>query len=103
MLLRVKSSGRNIDVGFGDTGVVVHLDKGKITDVSGEEARLEFFEDWVGGEEVDTGEGNLKQETSERNQKRSRVTGTENKLVITSGEAVTAAKSLQSCPTLCDP
>lgn len=43
MLLRVKSSGRNIDVGFGDTGIVVHLDKGKVTDVSGEEARWEFF------------------------------------------------------------
>ena len=43
MLLRVKSSGRNIDVGFGDMGIVVHLDKGKVTDVSGEEARWEFF------------------------------------------------------------
>lgn len=43
MLLRVKSSGRNIDVGFGDMGVVAHLDKGKITDVSGEEIGWNFL------------------------------------------------------------
>ena len=69
VLLRVKSNGGNIDAGFEYMDVVVHLDKGKVTDVFGEEARLEFFEEWVGGEKVDTSEDNLIQQTSEHNQK----------------------------------